>query len=85
MTSSLRANGRVIAIGDIHGCSTALAALLEAVRPVEGDVVIPLGDVIDYRPDSRGVLEQLKALRDRTRLLLLTGNHEEMLFKVLDR
>lgn len=79
------ADGRVIAVGDVHGCSAALGALLDAIRPGPDDLVIPLGDVIDYGPDIRGVLEQLKALQDRTRLVLLTGNHEEMLFGVLDR
>jgi serine/threonine protein phosphatase 1 len=80
-----RTQNRVIAVGDIHGCSTALAALVGAVQPGPGDVVIPLGDVIDYGPDSRGVIEQLMALRERTTLLLLTGNHEEMLLAVLDQ
>jgi len=76
---------RTIAIGDIHGCSTALAALINALQPGPADLLIPLGDVIDYGPDSRGVIEQLKTLRGRTNLLLLTGNHEEMLFAVLDQ
>jgi len=80
-----RSTGRVIAIGDIHGCSTALATVIELVSPTPNDRVILLGDVIDYGPDSRGVLRQLIALRDRTQLRLLTGNHEEMLFNVLDR
>ena len=65
MTRSSELTGRVIAIGDIHGCSTALATLLDAIQPGPRDIVIPLGDVIDYGPDSRGVLEQLKALRDQ--------------------
>ncbi len=77
--------GRVIAIGDIHGCSIALATLLETVRPRPADTFIVLGDVIDYGPDSRGVLEQLKSLPRRTQLILLTGNHEELLFGVLDQ
>jgi serine/threonine protein phosphatase 1 len=77
--------GRVIAIGDIHGCSTALATLIEAIGPTSEDRVIPLGDVIDYGPDSRGVIRRLRALHDRTQLTLLTGNHEELLFSVLDR
>lgn len=78
------ASNRVIAIGDIHGCSVALAALVEAIQLGPDDVVIPLGDVVDYGRDSRGVIGQLKALRERTNLILLTGNHEEMLFSVLD-
>ena len=83
MTQS-RPTGRVIAIGDIHACSTALATLLRAIDPGPDDMVIALGDVIDHGPESRGVLAQLRALRDRTRLVVLTGNHEEMLFGVLD-
>lgn len=75
---------RVIAIGDIHGCSIALATLFDAIRPGPNDRLVPLGDVIDYGPDSRGVLDQLKSMRDRTELILLTGNHEELLFGVLD-
>lgn len=76
---------RIIAVGDIHGCSTALAALVDAIQPGPADVLISLGDIIDYGPNSRGVVEQLKALRERTNLILLTGNHEEMLFAVLDQ
>ena len=76
---------RAIAIGDIHGCSTALAAVLEVIRPGPTDVLIALGDIIDSGPDSRGVLTHLKSLHGRTRLSLLTGNHEEMLFAVLDK
>ena len=78
-------SGRIIAIGDIHAFSIALMTLIEAIGPTPDDRVIPLGDVIDYGPDSRGVIRQLRALLDRTQLTLLTGNHEEMLFNVLDR
>ena len=35
---------RTIAIGDIHGCSNALEALLEAINPQSNDTIIPLGD-----------------------------------------
>jgi serine/threonine protein phosphatase 1 len=72
--------GRIIAIGDIHGCSRELAALIEAIQPTADDTIIPLGDVIDCGPDSRGVIEQLMALAKRCRLIPILGNHEEMLF-----
>jgi serine/threonine protein phosphatase 1 len=75
--------GRTIAIGDIHGCSAALAALVEAIRPGPGDTLVPLGDYIDRGPDSRGVLDQLVALAGRCRLVPLLGNHEEMLIAAL--
>jgi serine/threonine protein phosphatase 1 len=47
---------RVIAIGDIHGCSMALASILRAVRPSKDDTLVVLGDTIDNGLDSRGVL-----------------------------
>lgn len=74
---------RMIAIGDIHGCATALAALLGAIDPGPGDEVITLGDHIDRGPDTRGVLEQLLTLAGRCRLVPLLGNHEEMFLAAL--
>jgi serine/threonine protein phosphatase 1 len=75
--------GRTIAIGDVHGCSAALAALLAAVEPSADDVVIALGDYIDRGPDSRGVIEQLLALGRHCRLVHLKGNHEEMVLTAM--
>lgn len=70
---------RTIAIGDIHGCSTALNRLIEAIQPSEQDTLVILGDVIDWGPDSRGVIETLLRLSEQCRLIPLMGNHEEML------
>jgi serine/threonine protein phosphatase 1 len=71
--------GRTIAIGDIHGCSRALRALLEVINPGPADVVVALDDYIDRVPDSRGVLDQMVDLGERCTLVPLLGNHEEML------
>lgn len=70
---------RTIAIGDIHGCSTALAALGQAIDPQRNDTIITLGDYVDRGIDSKGVLDQLIALADRCRLLPLLGNHDQMM------
>ncbi len=75
---------RVLAIGDIHGCATALAALVDGLKPQTGDVVVMLGDAIDRGPDSRGVIEQLLALGERCQLVSLIGNHEQMMLEALD-
>lgn len=72
---------RTIAIGDIHGCSAALDAVLEAIRPRPEDRIVTLGDYINRGPDSRGVIERLIQLNERCRLVPLLGNHEEMLLK----
>jgi serine/threonine protein phosphatase 1 len=75
---------RVIAIGDIHGCAAALAALVEGLAPEAEDVVVMLGDAIDRGPDSRNVLDQLLDLRDRCQLACILGNHEQMLLEALE-
>ena len=70
---------RTLAIGDIHGCLTALDALLARVAPRPEDRLITLGDYVDRGPDSRGVLERLIPLFDHGRLVPLRGNHDEMM------
>jgi Calcineurin-like phosphoesterase len=44
--------GRTIAVGDIHGCADALAALIDAVAPGRDDTVVALGDYIDGGPTA---------------------------------
>ncbi len=72
---------RTIAIGDVQGCSKALAALIEAVDPRPADVVVMLGDYVDRGPDSRGVLDRIIALGPRCRLVPLLGNHDQMMLE----
>jgi serine/threonine protein phosphatase 1 len=75
---------RVIAIGDIHGCSAALRKLLEIIAPETDDTLVVLGDCVDRGPDSRGVVDELLALRATCRLVPLLGNHEEMMLNYID-
>ncbi len=70
---------RTIAIGDVHGCSRALAAILDAIAPTPQDTIVTLGDYVDRGPDSRGVINLLIDLVDHCRLVPLLGNHERML------
>ena len=74
--------GRIIAVGDVHGCSAALRALLAAIEPQPEDTIVALGDYIDRGPDSRGVLDELIALRRRCQLVPLLGNHDELLLEI---
>ncbi len=76
--------GRTIAVGDIHGCSTALAVIINAIDPKPDDTIVTLGDYIDRGIDSKGVLDQLIDLAGRCRLVPLLGNHEEMLLNARD-
>lgn len=74
---------RTIAIGDIHGCSRALDALIGAIKPTPADTLVLLGDFVDRGPDSRGVLDRLVALDSRCRLVPILGNHDEMMIEAL--
>lgn len=75
--------GRTIAIGDIHGCATALRTLLELLDLAADDTLVTLGDVIDRGPDSREVIEQLLAVNERCQLVPILGNHEQMLLDAI--
>jgi len=74
---------RLLAIGDVHGCSAALDRLLESLRLQAGDTLIFLGDYVDRGPDSAGVLDRLSALeaREDIELVALLGNHDQMMLE----
>ena len=76
--------GRLIAVGDIHGCATALRTLVKVTDPRPEDTAVVLGDVIDWGPNSRDCVQQLIDLSNRCRFVLVRGNHEEMLFAALE-
>jgi serine/threonine protein phosphatase 1 len=74
---------RTIAIGDIHGCSEALRALVAAIDPHPDDTIVTLGDYVDRGPDSRGVIDEVLALERRCHVVSLLGNHELMMLDAL--
>ncbi len=77
-------SGRLLALGDVHGCAQALEALLEVVNPQPEDTLVALGDFVDRGPDSCRVVELMRQLHERCQFLPLLGNHEQMLLDVLD-
>lgn len=70
---------RTIAIGDIHGCSSALSSLIESIAPQQDDTIVTLGDYVDRGIDSKGVIDILITLGDRCSFVPILGNHEEMM------
>lgn len=68
---------RFIVIGDVHGCSTELEALLERLAPAGADQVAFVGDLVAKGPHSRRVLGVVRELGARVAL----GNHEERLLE----
>ncbi len=77
--------GRILAIGDIHGCDVALETLLPTLAITADDSVVVLGDVVDRGPGTRQVVEQLLQLREECRLVFILGNHEEMLLAAVEK
>ncbi|HBO45305.1 MAG TPA: serine/threonine protein phosphatase [Planctomycetaceae bacterium] len=69
---------RILAVGDIHGCTPALVTAMAAAEPRSDDTIVALGDYIDRGPDSRGTIEYLLDLGRRTTLIPLLGNHDWM-------
>lgn len=81
---------RVYAIGDIHGRLDLFENLLPAIerddaqRGPANTTIVLLGDLVDRGPDSAGVLEAARKLKDRRTVRILQGNHEEMFLQALE-
>ncbi len=65
--------GRIIVIGDVHGCLAELTDLLAKLKPGKDDQLIFLGDLVNRGPDSHGVVSLVRSLSNTVSLL---GNHE---------
>jgi serine/threonine protein phosphatase 1 len=64
--------GRVIAVGDVHGCAHEFEVLLGKLELSKHDRLILLGDLINRGPDSAGVIALARQHAHRS----LLGNHE---------
>ncbi|MGW0334655.1 polynucleotide kinase-phosphatase [Streptomyces sp. NPDC003011] len=68
-------------IGDIHGCSAELEALLgtlgyaDGTHP-DGRTAVFVGDLVDRGPDSPGVLRRVMSMVASGDALCVPGNHE---------
>ncbi|MDR1039387.1 MAG: serine/threonine protein phosphatase [Deltaproteobacteria bacterium] len=73
---------RIFAVGDIHGCRQKLEKLLDKMdwRPENSEELVFLGDYIDRGPDSFGVVEIVRSLKEDypDAVTALKGNHEQM-------
>ncbi len=69
--------GRLIAIGDIHGCHAEFADLLDKLQLEREDRLILLGDLVNRGPDSCKVIDLARAAGAKA----LLGNHELRLLK----
>jgi hypothetical protein len=70
--------GRLIAIGDVHGCADELEEMLDKIAPTVDDTLIFLGDLVNRGPATARVLERVRNLANARSLL---GNHELRLLR----
>ena len=90
--STTAAGERIYAIGDVHGSYKELRSVLglienhvEKLPKAASTHIILLGDLIDRGPDSAKVLEYLYKLQRQTKnVVVLMGNHEELMLRALD-
>jgi len=66
---------RLALIGDIHGNSAALRAVLDRAASENVDILLVTGDLVGYYFDPRGALGLLAPWRK----YMVRGNHEDML------
>ncbi len=69
--------GRLIAIGDVHGCHLELGDLIAKLELGRDDRLVLLGDLVNRGPDSCKVLDLARA----NKAISLLGNHELRLLK----
>ncbi len=72
LRTQLQAGGRLIFVGDIHGCFDELRELLSRVAPAANDVVVSVGDVVTKGPAADRCLD---LWRERG-YLAVQGNNE---------
>ncbi len=77
--------GRLLAVGDIHGCADTLKALIDKVKPEEGDKFVFLGDYVDRGNKSFETVEYLIKLSKAYDCVFLKGNHENMWLRYLKK
>ncbi len=66
----------IYAIGDIHGCLTALETIFNEGQIQKEDTVVFLGDYIDRGPNSKGVFNWLLDKSKQYNFKFILGNHD---------
>lgn len=69
---------RTLFIGDVHGCSDELDALLKEAGWTSDDRLVFVGDLVAKGPDSAGVVQRAIELK----ALAVLGNHDAHLLDV---
>jgi serine/threonine protein phosphatase 1 len=78
--------GSTYVIGDVHGRSWLLDQLIADLPwDIRSDKIVFLGDLIDRGGDAPGVVDRVMQLKaNNPNVVVLRGNHEQMLLDTLD-
>jgi len=71
--------GKTAIIGDVHGMTDMLAALVERLALKAGDTLISVGDLVDKGPDPAGTVAYMRTLAEQAAfdVVLVEANHED--------
>jgi len=72
------------AIGDIHGHTMLLKALISEISLSVEDTLIFTGDYVDKGPDVKGTIDFLIELDSFSNCVFLRGNHDQSLLDAYD-
>ena len=77
--------GRILAVGDIHGCALTLESLIDQIELMHDDQIVFLGDYVDRGNGVYETVERLIKLKEEYGdvVTFLMGNHEEMFIRYL--
>lgn len=72
-------NLRTCIIGDVHGMTAMLRALIEKLELRAGDTLVSLGDLVDKGEDPAGTVRYLRETKQAAdfEVVLIVANHED--------
>lgn len=77
--------GRLFAISDIHGCYDEFQEIIEAIELKKEDKLVILGDSVDRGDKSFDVVMKLREMKKDRNVIILKGNHEDMIISMLNK
>lgn len=84
----LAPEGRLVVIGDVHGCDRLLLSLLNRLGALDPspDRIVFAGDLVDRGENSASVVSIVYGLQRRLgdQVVVVRGNHEQMMLDFLD-
>lgn len=84
LTTEIESFDGLLLFGDLHGDSYKLDQLIN-IAVDENRYLFSLGDIVDYGPDSVGVIERFYEVMKDNRAGIIRGNHEDKLGRYINQ